>query len=737
MKIKDYPVIKTLILFLSGFFIAYHIKIPLNFLFLLIILLIILTFIFVRIKSILKVFTISILVIATGALVFSSSYYENDKEIHLLDKLNGQKILIYGEVRKVDYLDKDKIQFVLNGDKLIVNNKWIKINQKILVNLNLSNTTFSLNYFNKIISPGNSIRISGNLLKPDESKFVGDFNSRLFLKSKEINYTLNSNIFDELNLLRANKSIFNFSRFLNDLRLKIKFQIEENYTPIIAAYIKGLFIAERSDIPEEIKNDFINSGVIHVLAVSGLHTGYIALILFAFTSRFNKWIKLILVMIGLFVFVHLANLSPSVIRASVMSVLVLFSMIMERQNYILNSIAFACLLILMINPLDLFNPGFQLSFSAVLSIAIIYPVLTNLVNVKRFSGLSKYIIDLILISFAVSLGTFPFVVTYYQKFSFISLLANLIVIPLTGLILGGIILNLVVINVFPQFVSIYKIALTELINLNFTVVKFFANLPFAYSSIKNFSIQNAVFYYALIGLIIWIMNKNYRPFMKFVFVTLLIFNYVFHFRELSDNKILIDEPHLILMKMNNSNSIFFGNDENSFLRFYEKTDFLKSIQNDMNKVNSIFEQLNLKNIHTANINSNAIWLKNDLKTKLNNLNIYRINENNWFFSDSKVIDEDYLHVDKKNIEYRFFEKSLTDVFTFNDWHLIISPIDFNKIKNLELKQNLKFIFIKPELDTLFIKSSKHIFQKIPINFEGTMMKVFKIEKENLKEIEWR
>lgn len=737
MKVSEYPLIKTFILLLIGFFIAYNFKIDLNVQIIFLCFTLLLTIFLNRFNSKYGAISIAFAIVLLGSLIFSSKYYENEKEVKLFDALNGKKILLYGNVEKVEYFDENKIKFILNGKNLVLDGKWIPVNQNFFVNFNIGESSFPLRYFEKIISSGNKIRISGNNIKPEEPKIIGEFNYKLYLKSRNINYILYSDIFDDLNLIEENKSVFNFSRYLNKIRQELKIQIESNFDQLTAAYIKGLFIAERSDISEDIKEDFVNSGVIHVLAVSGLHTGYIALILLAFTGRLNRWLKIIFVSIGLFVFVHLANLSPSVVRASLMSIAVLISYSIERQNSLLNSIAMAALLILIFKPLDVFNPGFQLSFAAVLSIGIIYPVLVNLSGASRMYGWKKVILDLILISLAVSIGTFPFIVSYYQKFSIVAILANLVVIPLTGVILGGIILNLVTINFFSFAFSIYKTALTELISINFSIVKFFANIPFAYLSIRNFSIIHTLIYFLMIVLIIMIVNRQYKPYIKFLFVALLIFNYVFHFNIMSDERINPSENKLILFKLANSNSIFIGNKEYNLFKFYGKNDSLNLVVKDLKKLDRIFWQLNHNQIHYASISSPAIFLKNDFKSRINSLKIFRVDDNIWFFGGQLNKSIGYYEFVNNKIKYKLFGKSFTEVCELNDWVIVISPISFNSIKEKLLNRYSKFIYLKPELDTLWVNLNQSELEIFPLNFEKNEMKIFDLNSTVINEIKWR
>jgi competence protein ComEC len=680
--------------------------------------------------------SISLLVISFGALVFTNSYESDEKELKLLDKITGQKILIYGKVSKIENFSKEKIQFVLDCKNLILDNKAINLNQRFLVNLDLRYSSLPLNYFKKIITDGNLIRISGELRKPEGPKYIGDFDNAFFLKSREINYIINSDIFDELNLIEADNSIYNFSRHLYQLREKIKQQIETNFDGLAAAYIKGLFIADRGDIPDEIKEDFINSGVIHVLAVSGLHTGYIALILIALSGRLNKLLKIIFVSIGLFIFVHIANLSPSVIRASLMSVIVLISLLIERRTNLLNSIALSALLILIFKPLDIFNPGFQLSFAAVMSIALIYPKLVQLTKSYLISGWKKYLIDLILISISVSIGTFPFVASYYQKFSLVALIANLIIIPLTGLILGGIILNLVVINFIPVAASIYKLALTELINFNFKIVDFFANLPFAYLSIKNFSFAQSLFYFLLVVLVLITVNRNYKPIVKWAIILLLIFDYFF-FSDILSNRILVQsKTNLILVQTHNLNSILLNDSEKNFLKIFSKTDSLRVIANDFNKLDKIFWRLDLPQINYASISTPAIWLNNNLKKRLNLCRVSKKDDEIWLIGEFNK-PANSLSLSRNSIEYKFHKDSYSEILKYNGWIVLITPVDFTKLKLKLEKINENILVIRPSIDTLLVKNSGNDFNYFPLDFSIKKMRIFQLNDNGIREIRWQ
>jgi len=734
LKASDYPVIKVFILFLIGFLLGYLIFIP-SFVYILILLaLTFAVFILQKRNEFFANVLIGFVVMTFGAFIFSSKFYTNERELKILDVLQKKKVLLYGEVSGVEYLDKEKIQFELKVDSISYRKVNFPVNQILLVNLDLRESSFSLNYFERIVSVGNQIRISGTLSNPPEPVYPGDFNLRLYLNSKNINYILQSNNFDELNLIKEDRSIFNYKRLLSNLRQKIKFQIERNFDLLEAAYIKGLFIAERTDIPDEVKNSFVNSGVIHVLAVSGLHTGYIALILLSLFGRFNIVVRVILVSIGLFVFAHIANLSPSVIRASLMSVVVLLGLLTQRKNILLNSISIAGLIILIFNPLDVFNPSLQLSFSAVLSIALIYPILNDYVKKLNLSGFTKLLIDLLLISIAVSIGTFPFVASYYQKFSFISLIANLIVIPLTGFILGGIILNLIVLNLIPSLFPIYKSVLVALIDFNYSVVNFFGNLPFAYTTIKNFSLMNSIAYYLVVVIIAGIVKSRFNPLFKFVSIALIVFNYVYHYDLLDKNIVERNKNYLVLSKMSNSNVILLSSNEKCFLKIFERSDSLFHTKKDLNKLNQLTENFRIDKFNLASFSTHSIFLKNDLKNKLDLTRIKRLDDKIWLFgkSDEAELNDKILVCPR----YKFIKNSFTEVFTTDDFHIVVSPLNIERVSDKLSNEQLKIIWIKPQLDTVFYKINSNVFTAVSLNFEKQRMKIYELRREGLKEIKW-
>ena len=157
-----------------------------------------------------------------------------------------------------------------------------------------------------------------------------------------------------------------FKSIVYQVRKSIDKIIHDLHQPETAGLLRGLLLADRSEIDYETKNEFINSGVVHILAVSGLHVGYILIIFIFIFGRFGIYLRSILTILGLLAFMFLTGVPPSVFRATLMTIIIIIAFLSNSSTNIINSISIAAVIILLFDPNEIYNPGFQLSFSAVL-----------------------------------------------------------------------------------------------------------------------------------------------------------------------------------------------------------------------------------------------------------------------------------------------------------------------------------------------------------------------------------
>lgn len=212
------------------------------------------------------------------------------------------------------------------------------------------------------------------------------------------------------------------------------------------AVMEALVVGYRDGMAPEVQQAYANAGVVHVLAVSGLHVGILYLVLeklLFFMRRRKSWLKwqtsLIVLVVWLFAFV--TGLSGSVVRAATMFSLITIGRNWSRSADSFNNIAASAVVILIFNPLLLMDVGFQLSYAAVISITAFVPHMNWWFTRETKGG--DFLWRTSSMSLAAQAGTLPLTVFYFKQFPVLFLIANIIVIPLSGVLLvGGMVLAL-------------------------------------------------------------------------------------------------------------------------------------------------------------------------------------------------------------------------------------------------------------------------------------------------------
>ena len=245
---------------------------------------------------------------------------------------------------------------------------------------------------------------------------------------------------------------------------------------------QAILLGQKKSLDKETKMAFSKTGVSHLLAVSGLHVGIIFHIVILLLNRSINYKRLTpttgsISIIIIWFYALITGLSPSVLRASLMFSLYILGDLFNRQVNIFNIIFTTGCVLLLYNPLNLLDIGFQLSFAAVISIVSIYPLLSKL-YVTNYA-FTAYIWNLLCISMSAQIGTFPIVLYYFHQFPIYFLLANVFAVPFSFLILllgwGFLLVSLIFEN------GIYIIGLVLnfcLYSLN-KIIFFIEDIPFS------------------------------------------------------------------------------------------------------------------------------------------------------------------------------------------------------------------------------------------------------------------
>ncbi|MBR1502733.1 MAG: ComEC/Rec2 family competence protein [Prevotella sp.] len=204
------------------------------------------------------------------------------------------------------------------------------------------------------------------------------------------------------------------------------------------AVVAAMVLGDKSMLSKELREVYSVTGGAHVLALSGLHLGIIYMLLsWLIVGRRWRTLSLLVVVLGIWAFVFLVGLSTSVVRSAVMLTAYAMLSLGHRDKMSLNTLAFTAIVMLLVNPLSLFDVGFQMSFAAVGSILLFLPLFDDIVPRRLVLDrpIVKWLLSMIAVSCAAQIGTAPLIAYYFGRFSTYFLLTNFIVIPAVTLIL--------------------------------------------------------------------------------------------------------------------------------------------------------------------------------------------------------------------------------------------------------------------------------------------------------------
>lgn len=324
--------------------------------------------------------------------------------------------------------------------------------------------------------------------------------------------------------------------------------------------LSALTLGYKRGLEPETKRVFASAGAMHVLAVSGLHVGIVYLVfLYAFgflkSQKAGRLIFVLLVVSALWCFAFVTGLSPSVKRAATMFTFVVAGEGIRRRSNIYNTLAASAFILLLFNPNNLFEAGFQLSYSAVFGIVFLQPRFEKLITFKY--KIPRYCWSLITVSVAAQIATFPVSVFYFNQFPVYFWISNLLVIPAVTLLIPlGILLLLfdwisVVSNVFSTIIE-------HVLSVVIQFLRFVENIPLSVVELTFTRVELAFVLGVLFSVLLFIETR-YRLYFKgaLIFFLLLLTTslsskifQIFHKEIIVYNQSEQSVIHLISGKMN-------------------------------------------------------------------------------------------------------------------------------------------------------------------------------------------
>lgn len=282
-----------------------------------------------------------------------------------------------------------------------------------------------------------SLKVAGFIYKNRKPANPDQFDYGKYLENKQIYAQMYS---DAANIKINSHIVKTIPYFASKLRNKIIRNLEKNhFDKTELSVVVALILGQQQDISKEVLRDYQYAGAIHILSVSGLHVGFILLFITFLlkpipNTKKGGLLKVTMVIVSLWSFGILAGLAPSVVRSVTMFSFVAVGMFLRRSVNIYHTLLVSAFLILLLEPSFLFDVGFQLSYIALFFIIWLQPLLASFWIPKY--KITNYFWEIITVSFAAQIGTFPLSIYYFHQFPGLFFLTNIVILPALSLILG-------------------------------------------------------------------------------------------------------------------------------------------------------------------------------------------------------------------------------------------------------------------------------------------------------------
>jgi competence protein ComEC len=438
------------------------------------------------------------IIILSGILIF---FLAGAAEFTMINKINLDKfrefteeeVQVIGFVCTEPDLKESKTVYTVRTDEIKADGKTYKVEGKLLLTVPNKEGTQVFEY-------GMGLRINGKISLPDGKRVPGGFDYRRHLIKSGISATIYARSHN-INPV-ATSNVNPLVKMGIGLRKKITDTVKSCLPKEQAALLSGMLIGFTEDMSEEMMNAFSDAGLSHLTAVSGMNIAFIVFpLIFVFKKmRVSQKVSNISIIGILIMFLFITGFSPSVARAVIMGIIVLIGQLLRRETDIYSSISFALILLLLYNPYTLFDIGFQLSFAATLSLVLFYKYIKSKLD---FKFLPSFVSDVMAATLAAQLGVVPISTMYFNKISIISLLSNIVVVPLVEIItiLGIIMVVLGQISIVPA--ELLGLACNSFLSFILYIARISSQIPFAVIKIITPSILGLAIYYLVILYFLW------------------------------------------------------------------------------------------------------------------------------------------------------------------------------------------------------------------------------------------
>lgn len=425
------------------------------------------------------------------------------KNTDALYQIVPQNVLIEGQIVSIPTKVNDKTKFFFKVFEVDYNGKTEKLKGKTLVSV------YSSNQEKSKFNIGDTFVIKGKLRIPFEVSNPSQFDYGKYLKN-----------FDTFTLLYANEDDclykeaklsfkWKFLQWLNSIRSDIIKTHSKYLKSPNLELLGGMVFGDDAIAPTEgLKNSFQHSGLLHLLAASGMNVALIYGIWFYILRKLRCPYNLT-VLSGIFIVVFyslMTGLGASVVRAALMLIFILVGKLIDRDADSISLLAFVALLMLLYNPAYINYVGFQLSFIVTFGLLLMAPIVFE--RVKNIPG---WLSGAVFVPVIAQIWVAPIQMYYFNSFSLYSVFANIVIVPFVTVVSFGGFISAVLALIKPiasQVCFIFDFVLNPILNVVVWISDYFANLPHSLIQVPQPNVLQIFIYYGLVLLVTLLLKKE-------------------------------------------------------------------------------------------------------------------------------------------------------------------------------------------------------------------------------------
>ncbi len=415
----------------------------------------------------------------------------------------GATATVIGEIAEEPDIRSDRTYIIIEIDSLIWRDIKFKSSGRLILKVNQSVRNYAYN---------DRLSFKGYLFEPGGAQIPGGFDYGKWLEHKEIFGMIvvrdTSQVTFHPQQLRKWWHYLKFwdleAVFINKLVAPLRETLLDGYDKYLpsdqASLLAGFVLGEKRDMPEDIVGLFRDTGTLHLMAVSGSNVAIVVGFVLAITFWMKRRLRIIITILAVIFFCFLTRNEPSVVRASVMAAVGLIGFYNRPNPDMLGLLGFSGLILLIINPLWLFNIGFQLSYAACGGIIYFMPIATGFMKKSRgLVGKAAYwTLFTFLATLSAQIAVLPLTAEYFNRVPIVGVIANIPMILLASVltIAGICFLPFVLLGDF--LASIYTWPLSKIMSCIIPLLEFFVKLPYSVINVSSPGWLKIILFYSFL-----------------------------------------------------------------------------------------------------------------------------------------------------------------------------------------------------------------------------------------------